>query len=78
MRHIAQPLTKYLSKGLLGAAGFLNTLGRIKFTGAVIQNGIGFCQHIALAFARDHMQKLGAATFESESSNVLQHRDQGI
>ena len=65
MRHIAQPLTKYLRKGLLGITCFLNALGGIKFTGAVIQNRIGFCQHIPLALTRDHMQKLWAAAFQS-------------
>ena len=78
MRHIAEPPPKHLGKGLLGIACFLNTLGWIKFTGAVIQNRIGFCQHIALAFTRDHMQKLWAATFKGKSSNVLQHGQQGI
>ena len=61
MRHIAQPLTKNLGKGLLWIAGFLNALGRIKFTRTVIQNRISLCQHVPLAFARNHMQELRAA-----------------
>ena len=58
---VAQPLAKYLAKRGLGrcCAG-LEAHFRVKFAWAMVGNGVGLSQFVALPFARDHMQKLRA------------------
>ena len=47
--HIVYPVSKYLCKGGFRCGGrFLNPDRWIKFPRSVIQNGIGFCQLVAL------------------------------
>ena len=71
--HVAQPLAKHLGEGGRGGCGGLGQPHcRIKFARAVVSNGVGFGQLVAVAFFGDHMQELRAL----EVAQVFQGGDE--
>ena len=58
--HVAQPLAKHLGERDWGLARTAQAHRRIKFARAVVGHRVQLGLGITLAFARDHMQKLGA------------------
>ena len=73
--HVAQPLAKHLGEGGFGGhAGWRQTHLGVEFARAVVGNRVALGQVIALAFARDHMQKLGPG----QVAQVFQGGDQGV
>ena len=73
--HVAQPLAKHLGEGGFGGhGGWRQTHLGVEFAGAVVGNGVALGELIALAFARDHMQKLGPG----QVAQVFQRGNQGV
>jgi hypothetical protein len=76
--HVAQPVAEDLGVGELAAAlGVLaggDAGGVVELGDAVVEDGVGFGELVALALAGDHVQELGAL----EGAQVLQGGEQGF
>ena len=73
--HVAQPVAKHLGEGGLGRCGrLLDALCGIEGRGAVVLDGVGFCELVAVALLRDHVQELRPLHL----AHVLQRGNQGV
>src|SRR3546814_10090768 len=67
-RHIAQPISEYFRKRLLGRRSrFLNADVQVEFSRAVVEHRVRLGQFVALAFFSNDMQKLQTRSEEHTS-----------
>src|ERR1700722_16821854 len=69
LRHVAQPVAEYLRVAWFAAALTADdAVAGLELRHAVIEHGVGFGEFVALALARDDVQKLRAF----ETANIAQ------
>src|SRR3546814_10604096 len=74
-RHIAQPISEYFRKRLLGRRSrFLNADVQVEFSRAVVEHRVRLGQFVALAFFSNDMQKLQTA----QRTQIVQRGNQCI
>ena len=73
--HVAQPVAEHLGVGELAATfGGLDAGAMVELADAVIQDGVGFGQLVAVALLRDYVQEFRPWQF----AQVFQRRDQRV
>ena len=79
LRHVAQPVAEHLREGGFGrGAGFDQAHGWVKLTWAVVGHRVGLGEFVALAFFRDHVQKLRARALVEQLHDVFQRGDERV
>ena len=77
--HVAQPVAEHLREGGFGrGAGFDQADRRVELARAVVGHRVGLGEFVALAFFRDHVQKLRTRTLIEQLHDVFQRGDERV